>query len=213
MPETGRTAQIELNRGTAIVSYHPRKWGKVEKDKEGIVSLDRVVGAGFAAIIAKGIGIPSNVAVDDILEELQKKHSDLKVMSREMCTVHGQEVCCLKYGFRVNDLDMIVYAYCHGGPAGTLQVRKYCTVAAFGECEVDFTELLNSLQVRPVAHRGLARMRQGMGFAAKVTMLAAPVLGIALFRFWKIALLITAEIAAGLFVFACGYDVVKYKLR
>jgi hypothetical protein len=124
----------------------------------------------------------------------------------------------LKYGFGVKELDMIVYAYCHGGLAGTLQVRTSCTVAAFDECEADFTELLNGLQVRPVAHPGLARMRQGLGFAAKVTALAAPVLGIGLFRFWirtdwKIALLITAGIAAGLFVFAWGYDVVKYKLR
>jgi len=218
MPETGRTAQIELNGGTAIVCYDPQKWGKLEKDKEGIISLDRVVGAGCAAIIAEGIGIPSKVAVDDILEELKKKHSDLQVLSREGRTVNGQEVCCLKYGFRANDLDMIVYAYCHGGLAGTLQVRTCCTVAAFDECEADFTELLNGLEIRPTAHPGLARMRQGMGFAAKVTVLAAPVLGIALFRFWirtdwKIALLITAGIAAGLFVFAWGYDVVKYKLR
>ena len=218
MPETAQTAQIQLNGGAAIVSYDPQKWGKLEKDKEGIISLDRVVGAGSAAIIAERIGIPSNVAVDDILEELKKKHPDLQVSLRETRTVNGQEVCCLKYGWRVNDLDMIVYAYCHGGLAGTLQVRTACTVAAFEECEADFTELLNGLEVRPVAHPGLVRMRQGMGFAAKVTGLAVPVLGIALFRFWirtdwKSALLITAGIAAGLFVFAWGYDLVKYKLR
>jgi len=128
MPETGRTAQIELNGGAAIVSYDPQKWGKLEKDKNDIVSLDRLVGAGYAAIIAERVGIPSGQAVDDILEELKKKHSDLVVLSRELRTVHGQEVCCLKYGFRVNDLDMMVYAYCHGGLAGTLQVRTCCTV-------------------------------------------------------------------------------------
>jgi len=218
MPETGRTAQIQLNGGAAIVSYDPQKWGKLETDKEGIISLDRLVGAGCAAIIAEGIGIPSNVAVEDILEELKKEHSDLQVFSRELRTVNGQEVCCLKYGFRVQELDMIVYAYCHGGLAGTLQVRTCCTVAAFEECEADFTELLNGLEVRPTAHPGLARMRQGMGFAAKVTVLAAPVLGIAWFRFWlrtdwKMALLISAGMAAGLFVFAWGYGLVKYKLR
>jgi hypothetical protein len=218
MPETGRTAQIQLNGGAAIVSYDPQKWGKLETDKEGIISLDRLVGAGCAAIIAEGIGIPSNVAVEDILEELKKEHSDLQVFSRELRTVNGEEVCCWKYGFRVQELDMIVYAYCHGGLAGTLQVRTCCTVAAFEECEADFTELLNGLEVRPTAHPGLARMRQGMGFAAKVTVLAAPVLGIAWFRFWlrtdwKMALLISAGMAAGLFVFAWGYGLVKYKLR
>jgi len=61
MPETGRNAQIQLNGGAAIVSYDPQKWGKLETDKEGTISLDRLVGAGNAAIIAEGIGIPSNV--------------------------------------------------------------------------------------------------------------------------------------------------------
>jgi len=218
MPETGRTAQIELNGGAAIVSYDPQKWGKLEKDEKGVVSLDRLVGAGYAAIIAERVGIPSEQAVDDILEELKKKHSDLQVLSRERRTVQGQEVCCLKYGFRVNDLDMIVYAYCHGGLAGTLQVRTCCTVAAFDECEADFTELLNGLEILPTAHPGLARMGQGLGFAARVAALSAPVLGIGLFRFWirtdwRTALLMAGGLTVGVFVFAWGYDLVKYKLR
>jgi len=55
---------------------------------------------------------------------------------------------------------MIVYAYCHGGLAGTLQVRTACTVAAFEECEADFTELLNGLEAVSYTHLDVYK-RQG----------------------------------------------------
>jgi len=115
--------QIQLNGGAAAVSYDPRKWGKLEKDKNGIISLDQLNGAGYAAIVAERVGIPSGVAVDNSLEDLRKKRPGLAVLSRETRTVSGHDVCCLKYSFRVKDLDMIVYAYCYGGLAGTVQVR------------------------------------------------------------------------------------------
>ena len=212
------TAQIELNGGAATVSYDTGKWGKLEKDRDGIVSLDRTVGAGCAAIIAERLGVPTGAAVDQLIVELREKHPDLTVVSRETRTVGGHEVCCLKYSFQVKDLPMMVYAYCHGGLAGTLQIRTCTTVATFDECEPDFTELLNSLEIRPSAHPLLARMTQGMGFATQVTMVAAPVLGIALFRLWlrtdwHTTLLLAPCLALGVFLFAWVYDLVKYKLR
>ena len=210
--------QIQLNGGTAAVSYDTRKWGKLEKDKDGIISLDQLNGAGYAAIIAERIGIPHGVAVDNLLEELGKKHPGLTVLSRETRTVSGREVCCLKYSFRVKDLDMIVYEYCYGGLSGTVQVRTCASAAAFDACEPDFTELLNGLQIRPSAHPTLARMIQSVGFAGKVTAMAAPVLGIGLVRFllrtdWRTALLIAAGITVGFFLFVWVYDLVKYQLR
>lgn len=210
--------QIELNRGAAAVSYDPEKWGKMENDGDGMISLDRTAGAGSAVIIAERLGVPSSVAVDTVIEELRQKHPDLKVVSREMRTVNGHEVCSVKYGFRLKDLDMIVYAYCYGGLAGTLQVRTCCAVAAFDECERDFTELLASLQIRPSAHPRLARLSQGMGFAAKATLVCGPVLGFAFLRFFfrtdlRTGLLFTGVLTAGLFVFAWIYDSVKFKLK
>jgi hypothetical protein len=210
-------AQIQLNGGSATVSYDSRKWGKLEKDKKGIISLDRLNGDGYAAIIAERVGVPTGVAIEDLLEELRTLHPDLAVLSRETRTVSGHEVCCLKYSTRVKDLDMIVYAYCFGGLAGTLQIRTCTTAATFNECEPDFTELLNGLEIRPSTYPRLVRMRQGFGFAAMVTMMAIPALSFGLFRFllntdWHTALLLAAGLTVGFFLFIWIYDLVKYKL-
>jgi hypothetical protein len=96
---------------------------------------------------------------------------------RETPTVKGHEVCCLKYSRCMKDMELVVYAYCFGGLAGTLRVRTCTTTATFDECEADVTELLNSLEIRRTAHPTLARMGQGLGFAALTTLGAAPVLG------------------------------------
>jgi hypothetical protein len=218
MTQDSPSAQIPLNGGAAIVTYDNRKWGKLEKDREGIISLDQLNGPGYAAIVAERVGIPSGVAVDNLLEELRKKHPDLEVPLREMRTVNGHDVCCLRYSFRVNEVPMIVYAYCYGGLAGTLQVRTCTSAATFDECEADFTQLLNGLEIRPSTHPALSRMGQGVGFAGRVTVMALPALGLGLFRFllrmdWRTALLFGAGLAVGVFAFAWVYDLVKYKLR
>ena len=167
------TAKIELNRGAATVSYDTRKWGKLEKVNQDEFTLDRLVGPGVAIVISERIGIPSEMAANSVLEELKGKHPDLQVLSRETRTVSDHEVCCLKYSLAGEGAEYIVYTYIYGGLAGTLQLRTCTSAAEFAECEADFNEFLNSLELRPIAHPLLARVRQGFGFASTGTVSAA----------------------------------------
>ena len=221
LPHEGQSPslkRIDVNGGAAAVSYDPQKWGSLKQGGDGIISLDHLAGAGCAAIIAESVGIPSGEAVDSVLEEVRQKHPGLTVLFREMRSVNGHEVCCLKYQVRMDDLDMIVYLYCHGGIAGTIQVRTCTTVATFDECESDFSELLNGLEIHSSPHPGLARARQRMMLAVRVTVLSMPVLGIAFVRFfirtgWRTAALFTTALTIGVFAAAWIYGAVKYKLE
>jgi hypothetical protein len=209
-------AQIELNGGAASVAYDPGKWS-IEKDSGGVVSLDRLAGPGSAAVISETIGISTAAAVDTLLEELTGKHPGMKLLSREMRTIGGHRICRLKYSFQVEALEMIVDASCYSGLAGTVQIRTCTSAASFEECEPDFTELLNGLRIRPIAHPDLLRATRGMRFAARVTFLCLPVIAIAFLRFlirthWRTALLIAAGLTVVIFAIAWTYQRVKYRL-
>ena len=213
---TGR--QISLNRGAITVSCDTRKWSPPETDADGVVSLDRLAGTGTVALIAERIGIPSEVAVDDILDDARKKHPELEILSREERTVNGRQVSFLKYRCAANGLPMILLLCCYGGTAGTLQVRAAASAATFDECEADFTELMNSLEIRPPRFPGLARMGQHLAFAGRVALGALPVLGVAVFRFsnhagWRSALLWTGILAACVFVVGWVYAARKLRVK
>jgi hypothetical protein len=210
--------QISLNGGAVSVWYDTRKWGPPETGEDGIVSLDRLAGDGSVALIAERMGIPSEVAVNDILEDARKKHPELQILCRDTRIVNGRQVSCLKYSCMVNAIPMIVYTYCYGGIAGTVQARAAASAASFDECEPDFTQLFDSLEIRPPAFPRLARMGQTLGFAGHVAAGALPVLGFALIRFsthtrWESALLWTALLSLGVFVAGWLYAVFKLRLK
>jgi hypothetical protein len=210
------TAKIELNRGAAAVSYDSRKWGKLEKVNADEFTLDRLTGPGVAILISERIGIPSEMAAKEVLEELKAKHPDLQVLSRETRSVSGHEVCCVKYSLSRDGAEYIVYTYIYGGLAGTLQLRTCTSAANFAECEADFTEFLNGLEIRLVAHPLLARVRQGFGFASVGVVGAAwSIVGVGIWYLtdWKFALPLSGGMAVALFLWIWIYDVVKFKLR
>jgi len=202
------TRKIPFHGGAVTVSYDSRKWGTPETGRDGIVSLDRVAGEGSAGIVAERVGIPTERAVDSIWEDAKQKHPEAEMLCREKRTVNGQEVACLRYSLNIKTLPMILYLYVYGGVDGTVQVRTCSTAESFDRCEPDFTEFLNGLEIRPPRFPWLARAGQTVGFAGRVAIAALPVLGVALFRFgirlgWKLGLLWTAVLAAG--VFAAGW--------
>jgi hypothetical protein len=206
-----------LNGGAMTVWYDPEKWGAPETDQEGIITLDHH-GPGSAVLIAEQVGVPTDRAADDIIEEFRQKHPELQVALREKRTVAGQEVACLKLAFTVTEIPVILYMYCYGGLAGTVQVRTCAETRSFDECERHFTELLNGLEIRPVAHSGLVRVRQSMRFGSLVMSLATPLIGIVFVRLWIRTHLETAvwgslALAAATFLFGCLYDLIKFRLK
>jgi len=217
MTDDSAKQRISFNDGTVTVSYDPRKWGSPETDKNGTVSLDRI-GDGFAAVVAERVGVPAALAAESVVEDTKKKHPDAEILCRETRIVNGQEVWCLKFSFVASGLTMILYTYCYAGLSGTVQVRTCATSAGFEECEPDFDEFLNSLEIRPPKHPFIARLRQEFGIAGRVVGLAVPALGAALFKLgghmdWSSALLWTAALAAGVFLAAFVYILVKWKLQ
>ncbi len=210
-------SRVQFNSGAATVSYDPEKWGAPETDNEGLITLDHN-GPGSAVLIAERLGVPADRASDGLIEEFQKKHPETKVLLREKRTVNGHEVVCLKLSFTVTEIPLILYLYCFGGLSGTMQVRTCVEAPHFEQCESDFGELLNSLEIRPTKHAGLVRMWQSMRFARLVLLLALPVIGITFLRFWlraqlETALWVAAALAAGIFLFAWLFDLIKFRLK
>jgi hypothetical protein len=210
--------ELQLLGATASVWYDSRIWGEPETDSDGVVSLDRVVGAGYAVIITEQGGAPSDLVADTLFEELKKKYPELEVLLREKRIVNGQEVWCLKYSMVSKETPVILFVYLYSGLSGTVQVRTCAGAASFDECEADFTQLLNSLQIRRPKHPLFVQMRRTVGIAGRVFLLALPAVGGGLFRFaghmsWKYALLWGGVLAVGVFLAAWGYAMVKLRLK
>lgn len=208
---------IPVNGGTVNLFYDPQKWGAPEVDSKGIITLDYLPDDGYAAIIAETVGAPSDLVLDQVLEDVAKKHSDLKIPLREKRTVNGREISCAKCSLTWNEIPMILYLYCFGGLAGTVQIRTCSSAARFDQSEPDFNELLNSLRVEPLKHPLLTRMRQLLRFEGYVAVAASPALGVALFRFgdhmtWQYALLWTAVLAVAVFI-AGWFHARKWRLK
>jgi len=201
-----------------VVSYDRRKWGNPGKKASGSISIERAGGVGTAAIIAEREGIPTTMLADGLLEELGKEHPGLKLLFRETRRINGRELCCLKCSCQVNGIDLVLYVYCFGGLAGSFQIRTCARASAFDECEPDFSELMNSLEIRPLAHPALARLRHDMRFAVRVTRASLLVivfgsLGIYFRANLRAALLIAAGLTIGVFAIAAIFGRRKYEME
>jgi uncharacterized membrane protein len=210
-------SQVEFNDGAVSVRYDPQKWGAPETDKDGLITLDRV-GPGTAVLIGEKVGVPANRVCDTIIEEYIKLHPETKVLLRENRTVNGHEGVWLKLSCSAKDIPMIMSIYCFGGLAGTVQVRTVAPAASFDECEPDFNELLNSLEIKPIKHPTLMRMWQGVRFARLLFVLALPTMGFVLIKLaFRTHLLyaigLTLAFAVAIFLFGWIYELVKYRLK
>lgn len=208
-------SQIQLNGGAASVSFDTDKWSAPRTDGQGIITLDLLSGSGSASIRAERVVVDSGAVVDGLLEETRKKHGELTILLREKRTVRDCEVSCVKYSISQDGVPWIVSFYCCGGLAGTFRITA-AAASAFAECESDFTELLNGLEIRPLRHAAMARIGQSMRYACRATRIAAPALASGAFTFFirmnfRIAVLASAALAAGFFLAVSVYGLVKFK--
>ena len=142
--------EITLNGGAVSVTYDAQKWQEPKTSADGKITLTHAKGAGFALIVAETLDLPLDALPDVALSNAKDADPGAQITFREKRKVGDTEVWCLKMSATISkSLPITYYGYYYGGAAGAVQVLTYTTPSKFAEYEADFTELLNSLRIKP----------------------------------------------------------------
>jgi hypothetical protein len=178
--DTSLTSGLEpifCGDGRISLSYDPRKWSAPKVDDDGDTTLEHIQSGAFAAVSTEKLGFPLDAEFNNAMKHFRKKHPDAKVV-REKRTVNAQQVWCCKTSFAADSTPFMLYGYYYGGVAGTVHVAVCATQEKFGEYEAEFTDFLNSLEIKPPKHALMTRIWESASWAAIFAILFAVLFGL-----------------------------------
>ena len=133
-----------------ILWMNPLKWNWVKSDRDDTEIYFHVSGRAQARMIVDPEAKTPEAQRDATLERVRKMDPKAHVAFEEKRIVNGSPVLCVQIiaAGQQEDEEIVYYGYLYGGESRSVQLFTIAPRPLLTELYVDFTSLLNGLEIR-----------------------------------------------------------------